>query len=89
MRRMAAVAPFLDNVTALAKRRPYLGWNSKIFALDPHSIKRNGVTALLKLFKRLGMTFTALVRENHGLLLGSRLVVDVASDAMDPVLRML
>jgi len=86
---VATIAPFLDGVTSLAKGRAYLLRYAKVFPLDAHSFKPYGMTALLKLHQLLGMAFPTFFREDHRLLLGGCLMVDVAGDAMDSVLCML
>jgi hypothetical protein len=85
---MTAITPFLDTVTALTEGGSDFLGNAKIFTLNPHSIKPYRMPALLKLFKLLRMALPAFFRENHGLLIRSSLVVNVAGDAIDSVLRM-
>jgi hypothetical protein len=85
---MTAVTPFLDTVTAFAEGGPDFLRNAKIFTLNPHSVKSYRMPAILKFFQLLRMALTTFFRENHGLLIRSGLVVDVAGDAIDPVLRM-
>ena len=86
---MTTVASFLDDVTSLAKGRADLLGNAEVFALNPHSVKSNGVTALLKLLQLLGVALPAFVGKNHGLLVGGCLMIGVTGDAIDPVLCVL
>jgi len=86
MGRMATVTPFLNHVTTLAESGPNLLWDAEILSLDSHSVKPNRVTALSELLQLFFMAFPAFFRENHGLLIRSSLVVDVAGDTMDPIL---
>jgi hypothetical protein len=85
---MTAITPFLDTVTALTEGGPDFLRNAKILSLNPHSIKPYRMPALLKFFQLLRVALTAFFRENHGLLIRSSLVVDVAGDAIDPILCM-
>jgi hypothetical protein len=56
--------------------------------LNPHPVKSNRMTALLELLQLLGVALPAFVGKNHGLLVGGRLMIDVTSDAIDPILCM-
>jgi hypothetical protein len=85
---MTAITPFLDTVTALTEGGSDFLGNGKILSLDPHSIKPYRMTAILKFFQLLQVALTAFFRENYGLLIRSSLVVDMAGDAIDSVLRM-
>src|SRR4030042_6271504 len=78
VRSVAAITLFLDTVTAFTEGGSDFLRNTKIFTLNPHSIKPYRMPALLKFFQLLRMALTALFGENHGLLIGSSLVVDVA-----------
>src|SRR4030042_6980966 len=49
MRGGAAITPFLDTVTALAEGGSDFLRNAKILSLNPHSIKRDRMAALLEL----------------------------------------
>ena len=86
---VATIAPFLDGVTSLAKGGADLLRNAEVFALNPHSVKSNGVTAHLKLLQLLGVALPAFVGKNHGLLVGGCLMIGVTGDAIDPVLCVL
>jgi len=85
---MTAIAPFLDAVTAFTEASSDFLRNGKILSLNPHSIKPYRMPAILEVFKLLRMALPAFFRENHGLLFRCGLVVDVAGDAIDSVLRM-
>jgi len=83
---MAAVALFLDDVAALAEGgADFLGY-AEILSLDAHAIPTDRMAAFLKLLQRFGVAFSTFFREDHGFLLGSCLVVDMASHAMDALL---
>jgi len=80
---MAAVALFLDDVAALAEGgADFLGY-AEILSLDAHAIPTDRVAAFPKLFQRFGVAFPAFFREDHGFLLKSGLVVDMAGHAVD------
>ncbi len=83
---MAAVALFLNAVAALAEGRTDLLRDAKVFSLNSHAVKPNGMTALAKLLQLFFVTLPAFIRKDQGLLFGSCLVVDVAGHAMDPFL---
>ncbi|OGP94447.1 MAG: hypothetical protein A2157_01475 [Deltaproteobacteria bacterium RBG_16_47_11] len=88
VRGVAAITPFLDTVTALTEGGSDFLRNAKILSLNSHSIKPYRMPAILKFFQLLRVALTAFFRKNHGLLLGSGLVVDVASNTVNPILRM-
>jgi hypothetical protein len=85
---MTAITPFLDTVTALTEDGSDFLGNAKILSLNAHPIKPYRMPAILKFFQLLRMALTAFFWENHGLLIRSSLVVDVAGDAIDPILCM-
>jgi len=85
---VTAITPFLDAVTAFTEGGSDLLRNAKILSLNPHSIKTYRMPAILKFFHLLRVALTAFFRENHGLLIRSSLVVDMAGDAIDSVLCM-
>jgi hypothetical protein len=86
---MATVAPFLNDMTALAKSRAdFLGY-AEILSLDAHAIPADRVAAFLKLFQRFGVALPAFFREDHGLLLRGHLVVHMAGHAVDALPGML
>jgi hypothetical protein len=66
---MTAITSFLDNVTALTEGRPDLLRNAKVLSLNPHSIKSDGMAALLELRKFLFVALPAFFRKDHRLLL--------------------
>jgi hypothetical protein len=83
---MATVALFLNAVAALAEGRTDLLRDAKVFSLNSHAVKPDGMTALAKLLQLFGMALSTFIREDQGLLFGSCLVVDMAGHAMDPFL---
>jgi len=85
---MAAVTFFFNDVAPFTEGTSDFLRNGKILSLNPHSIKSYRMPALLELFKLLRMALPAFFWENHGLLIRSSLVVDMAGDAVDSVLRM-
>jgi hypothetical protein len=80
---VAAVASFLDDMTAFTESGTDLLRDTEVFPLDSHPFEADGMTALPKIGQFLFMAFPAFFREDHGLLFGSGLVVDVAAHAMD------
>jgi hypothetical protein len=89
MRGMATVTFILDAVTALAEGGPDFLRDGKIFPLNLHAVEPDGVTSFPEFRQLLGMAFPAFFWKDHGLLVGGCLMVDVAGDAMDPVLGVL
>jgi hypothetical protein len=89
VRGVATIASFLNDVAAFAEGGTDLLRDAKVLPLSPHAIPPEGMAALAEFLDLSGMAFCALFRKNHGLLLGSRLVIDVTGDAMDTVLRVL
>jgi hypothetical protein len=85
---MTAITSFLDTVTAFTEGGPDFLRDTKIFTLNPHSIKPYRMPALLELFQLLRVAPPAFFRKNHRLLIRSGLMVDVAGDAIDPILCM-
>jgi len=85
---MTAVTPFLDTVTAFTEGGSDFLRNAKILSLNAHSIKRDGMATLLEFFQLVFMTLSTLLWKDDGLLFGCSLVVDVAGDAIDPILCM-
>jgi hypothetical protein len=88
MRGMTAITPFLDAVTAFTESGSDFLRNAKILSLNAHPIKPYRMPAILKFFQLLRMALTTFFRKNHGLLIRSSLVVDMAGDAIDPILCM-
>jgi len=86
---VTTIASCLDTVAAFAEGGTDLLRNSEILSLDSHSIEADRMAAFPELPQLFGMALPAFSRKDHGLLLGGCLMVNVASDAMDPVLRML
>jgi hypothetical protein len=62
---MAAVASFLDCVTAFAESRTNLLRNTKVLSLDAHALKANGMPAHAELRKLFFVAFSTFVGENH------------------------
>jgi len=83
---MAAVAPFLDGVTALAESGTDFLGDAEELSLGSHAIPTDRVATFLKIFQRFGVAFSTFFRKDHGFLLGGRLVVSMAGHAMDPLL---
>jgi len=88
MRGVAAITPFLDTVTAFTEGGSDFLRNAKILSLNAHSIKPDRMATLLEFFQLVFMTLSTLFWKDHGLLFGCSLVVDVAGDAIDPILCM-
>src|SRR4030042_2755556 len=88
MRGVAAITPFLDTMTTLTESGSDFLWNAKILSLNPHSSKRNRMAALPEFFQLVFVALSALFWKDHGLLFGCSLVIDVAGDAIDPILCM-
>jgi hypothetical protein len=86
---MAAVASFLDNMTAFAEGCPDFLGDAQIFPVNPHSIPSHGMATLLKLCKFLFVALPALFREDHGFCFKRRLMIRMAGDAVDSFFRML
>jgi len=86
VRSMATVTPFLDHVATFAESSPDLLRNAQVLPLGSHSVKPDGVTALLELLELSGVTFPAFFRKDHGLLFTGCLVIGMTSYAMDPLL---
>jgi hypothetical protein len=89
MRGVTTVTSLLDTVTALAEGSTNLLRDAEVFPLNSHSVKPDGMTSSSKLIQLLRMALTAFFRKDHGLLIGSGLVVDVTGHTMDPVLCVL
>jgi hypothetical protein len=86
---MATVTFFLNDVAALTEGGADLLRNGEIFPMGAHAIPAYRVTAFPKLLYRLGMAFPAFFRKDHGLLVRSSLMVDVAGHTVDALLGML
>ncbi len=69
VRGVATVASVLDAVAAFTEGGPDFLRNGKIFALNSHSFKSDGMAALCKLGQLFLVTLTTLFGEDHGLLL--------------------
>jgi len=89
MRCMTTVASLLHQVAAFTEAGTDLLGNGRVFSLDAHPLKTDGMAALSELLDLCLVTFPTFVRKDEGLLLGSRLVVDVTGDTVDPSLRVL
>jgi len=85
---MAAIAPFLDDMAALAKSGADFCGNGEILPLTPHPLPGYGMPAPAEFFHLFGMTFPAFLRKDHGFLFRSHLVVDMAGHAVDALLGM-
>jgi hypothetical protein len=83
---VAAITPFLDTVTALTEGGSDFLRNAKILSLNAHSVKRDRMATFLEFFQLVFMTLSTLFWKDYGLLFGCSLVVDVAGDAIDPIL---
>jgi hypothetical protein len=86
---MAAVAPFLDNMTALAESDSDFLRDPEELSLGSHTVPADRVPAVLKVFQGFGVAFPAFFRKDHGFLLGGHLVVYMAGHAMNALLGVL
>jgi hypothetical protein len=89
MRGMTAITSLLDDMASFTKGGPDFLRDGKIFSLDSHPFKRNGMTAHSKLGHLLFVTLRAFFRDDHGLLLRGKLVVNVTGHAMNTIFGML
>jgi len=80
---MAAVAPFLNDMTAFTESGTDLMGDAEELSLDSHAIPADRVAAFLKIFQWFGVAFSAFFRKDHGFLFGGRLVIDMAGHAVD------
>ncbi len=86
---MATVTLFLNHVAALAEGCADLLRDAQVFSLNSHSIKPDRMATLPELLQLFGMALPAFFREDHGFLVRSDLMVDVAGHAMDAFFGML
>ncbi len=86
---MTTVTSLLDQVAAFTKGSPDLLGDGKVFSLNSHPVECDRMAPFPKLSELVFMAFTALIREDHCLLVGCSLVVDMTGDAVDPLLGML
>ena len=80
---MAAVAPLLDDMTALAESASDFLRDAEKLPLGSHAVPTDRVAAFLKVFQGFGMAFPAFFRKDHGLLFSGRLVIGMAGHAVN------
>jgi hypothetical protein len=86
---MTTVAPFLNDVATLTEGGTDFLRNGQVFALNPHPVPADRVTAFLELRQLLRVAFPAFLRKDHGLLLGGDLVINMAGHTVNSSLGVL
>jgi len=62
---MAAVAPFLNDMTAFTESGTDLMGDAEELSLDSHAIPADRVAAFPKIFQRFGVALSASFRKDH------------------------
>ncbi len=86
---MTAITSLLDDMASFTKGGPDFLGDGKVFSLDSHPLKPDGMAALPEFCQFLLVALPAFLGKDHGFLFGRKLMVNVTGHAMDTFFRML